>query len=329
MKSPKLIYLVFLLLILGIFTVTLSSNFDTLVGNIILEKPEIVQETNLPLEVYFCPQDNCEQILIDLIDSSKNTVHCALYDLDLDNLTQKLQEKNALLVIDKNNLEGVQSLDYITNTGKRQLTHNKFCIIDDEIVFTGSFNPTPNGAYKNNNNMLIFYSKYLAENYEQEFQELRNQQFASGDKVKYPIIILNGKRIENYFCPEDSCKDHIIDVLEKAEKSIYFMTFSFTHDEIGSTLLNKQGIEIKGIFEKQQKSQYSEYEKLSELNVKFDNYKYKVHHKVFIIDEKIVITGSMNPTASGDERNDENLLIIYNEEIAKLYLQEFNKIWNY
>lgn len=327
----KIIYSTVILLLLGIVIVAISGDFESIVGNIILEEPLIVEETNLPTEVYFCPNDNCEQILIDLIDSSENRVHCALYDLDLDNLINKLKEKNALLVIDQRNLDKLEDLDYVTNTRKRQLTHNKFCIIDDEIVFTGSFNPTFNGANKNKNNMLILHSKYLAENYENEFQELRNEQFGSGENVKYPIIILNEKRIENFFCPEDSCKDQIINTLEKAEKSIYFMTFSFTHNDIGDTLIkkDKEGIEIKGVFEKQQNSQYSEINRLSDLNVKFDNYKYKVHHKVFIIDEKIVITGSMNPTVSGDERNDENLIIIYDEEIAKQFIEEFNKIWAY
>ena len=320
-----------MMLLLGIFIVAISGDFESIVGNIALNKPIIIEETNLPPEVYFCPQDNCEQILLELTDSSKNTVHCALYDLDLDNIINKLGEKNALLVVDQDNIEKVQNLNYVTNLGQRQLTHNKFCIINNEIVFTGSMNPTFNDAYKNNNNMLILYSKYIAENYEEEFQELRNQQFGSGSNVKYPVVILNGKRIENYFCPEDSCKDHIIEVLGKAEKSIYFMTFSFTHDEIGNALLkkDKEGIEIKGIFEKQQNSQYSQYEKLSNLNVKWDNNKYKVHHKVFIVDEKIVIAGSMNPTISGDERNDENILIIYDEGMAKKFIGEFEKIWGY
>jgi phosphatidylserine/phosphatidylglycerophosphate/cardiolipin synthase-like enzyme len=52
-----------------------------------------------------------------------------------------------------------------------------------------------------------------------------------------------------------------------------------------------------------------------------------MHHKVFIIDGKTVITGSMNPTAGGNERNDENVLIIEDEGIAGLYLEEFEKVW--
>ncbi len=49
-----------------------------------------------------------------------------------------------------------------------------------------------------------------------------------------------------------------------------------------------------------------------------------MHHKVLIIDEETVITGSFNPTKNGDEGNDENVLIIHDKEIAKKFLGEFN-----
>ena len=52
-----------------------------------------------------------------------------------------------------------------------------------------------------------------------------------------------------------------------------------------------------------------------------------MHHKCFIIDSETVVTGSMNPTGGGDTRNDENILIIHDEEIAGKYLDEFEKVW--
>ena len=69
----------------------------------------------------------------------------------------------------------------------------------------------------------------------------------------------------------------------------------------------------------------SQYEKLKEI-AQWDNGKGKMHHKVFIIDEKVVITGSMNPSKSGNENNDENVIIIEDEKIAKKYVDEFENI---
>ncbi len=138
-------------------------------------------------------------------------------------------------------------------------------------------------------------------------------------------------KVNVYFCPEDNCKEHVISVLESANSSILFMTYSFTDNDIGNLLIKKykEGIKVKGIFERSQESKYSEYDKLknNRMDVKFDNNKYYMHNKIFIIDEKIVITGSYNPTKSADENNNENLVIIYDDKIAKQYVDEFNKLF--
>jgi phosphatidylserine/phosphatidylglycerophosphate/cardiolipin synthase-like enzyme len=47
-----------------------------------------------------------------------------------------------------------------------------------------------------------------------------------------------------------------------------------------------------------------------------------------IIDDQIVVTGSFNFTYSAEKYNDENMLVIYNPQIAALYLVEFERIYN-
>jgi hypothetical protein len=223
-------------------------------------------------------------------------------------------------------------LKFARKDNGNQLSHNKFCVIDGKKIFTGSFNPTERDAYFNNNNMLLIESKILASNYEDEFSELWNSTFGKGEKVKNPVIYYNGKKISNYFCPEDSCGDRVADELSKAEHSIYFMTFSFTHEKIGTMLALKfsQNVSIKGVYEKKNlKDSTYDLLKYQGADVKTDDNPYNLHHKVFIIDNKTVITGSFNPTAGGDYKNDENLVIIDDEEIAKKYLKEFEFVWNF
>ena len=65
------------------------------------------------------------------------------------------------------------------------------------------------------------------------------------------------------------------------------------------------------------------------LDVIKDKNKFMMHHKVFIIDKKIVVTGSFNPTGNGDTNNDENILIIHDEGVAQKYLKEFERVWSY
>ena len=208
--------------------------------------------------------------------------------------------------------------------------HNKFCVIDTNIVITGSFNPTDNDNNYNNNNVVVIYSNTLASNYEDEFNELSNGKFGKGSKVKYPVIYINDIKIENYFCPEDDCASHIVDLIKNAESSIYFMSFSFTNEEIADALVMKDSVDVRGIFDSSQSSgKYSQFKRLQEfgINVKKDSNKYKMHHKVFIIDNETVVTGSFNPTLSADAKNDENLLIIHDKKIANKFLREFNSLW--
>ena len=62
------------------------------------------------------------------------------------------------------------------------------------------------------------------------------------------------------------------------------------------------------------------------LEVLIDGIEGQMHHKVFIVDEKIVVLGSYNFSQAAEERNDENLLIVYNEEIAGQFMQEFQRV---
>jgi len=298
-----------------------------------LEKVSIPIEERKMVEVYFCPEDECGDKLAEFLSSANESIHCAFYDLNLKNVIHSLKRNlDVKIVVDFKNKGKLTELNPVYNYGD-QLMHNKFCVIDNKIVLTGSFNPTENDNFLNNNNLVVLESKFLSENYEEEFQELFGKKFSGGEKVKYPVIFLGETEIENYFCPEDGCSEKIAEEIGNSKFSVYFMTFSFTDDKIGNILLRlkEDGIDIKGVLEKGQENNYSEYNRLKNggIDVKLDSNKYNMHHKVFIIDNLTVITGSYNPTKSGDERNDENILIIKDEKIAKKFLKEFEYVWEY
>jgi len=295
----------------------------------------LVKETIEEPLVYFCPQDLCEDLLIEYIDNSKESVHCALFDLDLEDVlsvfSEKSKEIDVKIVLDNNNWDNKMGGKGIIQDTSSQLSHNKFCVFDNKIVWTGSFNPTHNGAYKNNNNVVIIESENLAINYESEFNELWNGNFGKGRQTTESVMYLNNKKYENYFCPEDKCKKHVMDIIEKAEYSVYFMVFSFTDFDIADLLISKnKEIDVKGIVEaKRVNMQYNQYKKLinGSVIVHKDTNPHTMHHKVFIIDSKTVITGSYNPTKAGNEKNDENILIIHDRTIANKFLKEFNKLY--
>ena len=340
---------------------------DKISFNNIRDTTNIVYEnSSQDIEAYFCAIDNCTLKLLEHIDSA-DKIYCALYDLSLKPIIDAFNEshkkgKDVKLIVDNENYKKVKDLEFARQDTSSQLSHNKFCVFDfaadsdtdDEsneddddnnknnddvsneendnknIVLTGSFNPTKN-AYVNDNNIIILQSRYIASNYEDEFNELWNGIFRKGDKVAYPVIILNSIKIENYFCPEDSCANHVNNVLNSANTSIYFMAFSFTNDLLANTIIMKHndGLEVKGVYEKSQSNIWKEYKYITKtpVNIHPDINKYNMHHKVFIIDKSSVVTGSFNPTKSADTKNDENVLIIHDKGIAEKFSREFSRIF--
>lgn len=274
------------------------------------------------IEVYFSNQHDVLSILLAKLSSAKN-ISCAFYDIESDELFSLLKLKKSRLIVDDSlKLEGAKT------DNSRKLMHNKFCVWDCRYVFTGSLNPTFRGLNLNDNNIVFIESEKIAGNYLDEFEEMWGGAFHGGRTTWNKKILLDGVLIENYFCPEDDCSQQVLRTLSKAEHSIYFMTFSFTDGDIANLLQIKHygGVDVKGIFENSQAgNSFSQYSRLKQFSV-LDANPYTMHHKVFIIDNSTVITGSYNPTANADRNNDENILIIHDEDIAQRYLREFSRI---
>jgi len=138
----------------------------------------VVENSSSQPEVYFCPTEDCMDVLINLTKKAEK-IDCAFYDLDLEPLIGIFEEKKSgmrLVIDNRNYYENEDKLAEISNMIKISIPnhqmHNKFCIFDERIIATGSFNPTKRGNYKNNNNLVVIQSEYLVKNYEDEFIEL-------------------------------------------------------------------------------------------------------------------------------------------------------------
>ncbi len=298
------------------------------------EKPtyNVVSEPGTSINVFFCP-DECYKPFYSIIANASSSIHCALFELSSTRLIGLLNNKSmnidVKVVVDNDHYSKVANLSFIHHDYSKAFTHNKFCIVDNRTVITGSMNPTDNGFFFNNNNIVILNSYYLVENYNKEFDELWNSEFGTGKKVEFPLIQHGSTLLENYFCPEDNCRQHLLELIAKANYSVYFMAFSFTDNTIGDLLLNKslQGVRVRGIVESRSINKYSEYYKLDSrgLVLKDSNPK-TMHNKVFIIDNSTVITGSYNPTKKANNYNDENILVIHNKMIANSYLTVYDHL---
>ncbi len=263
-------------------------------------------EEEYKLNVYFCPEDNCEDIFVNNLLKNKES-KCAFYDLSNERVINALNNTNS---------------QFITHQGNRRgLMHHKFCVLNQTHVITGSANPTDNDLKNNPNNILLIKSKTQSQRYKAEFYRLNQKNY------DYPP----NKILKSYFCPYHNCQNKILHELNKAKENIWVLTFTFTDHEIAKELIrkNQKGIDVKVITDNFQNKQYWTKPFLKNNNVSIKVNKENIqHNKVFIIDGETVITGSYNPTKAAYTINNENILIIKNKEIGSLYRDYFKYISN-
>jgi len=133
-----------------------------------------------------------------------------------------------------------------------------------------------------------------------------------------------------YFSPNGGCTEAIVNKLNKANSEILVQAYSFTSKEIAIAIVkaHKRGVHVEAILDKSNRSaKYSAGDFTAHAGIPtfIDAQHAIAHNKIMIIDRETVITGSFNFTKAAEEKNAENLLIIRNKELAKLYLDNWMK----
>lgn len=299
------------------------------------------------------PAGSVEERLIQFINGAQSSIHIAGFEFSLTRVAEALiAAKNRGVDVkwmadDKNGTQydtqpGRGQFSMLTGAGievkddaRSALMHNKFWIFDRQIVWTGSTNATVNGVYKQNNNVLVIRSPEVAYIFEREFLEMWNGQFGprAPSTVGSQWAILDGTPIQVLFSPEDKAMANLIALVRDAEVSVRFLAFSFTDSALAQMMVERAraGVDVRGIFETFGSAGMSSELRTfwcAGLPVRQDGNASFLHHKVIIVDDSIVVTGSMNFSANADGVNEENVVILDNAEIAALYLQEFETLWS-
>jgi phosphatidylserine/phosphatidylglycerophosphate/cardiolipin synthase-like enzyme len=281
------------------------------------------------------------------IDSARLTVDVAIYSLSLNSIRNALIDAHkrgvqVRMVMESDNLDrsDPQKLKDagipILGDRREGLMHDKFVVIDNSEVWMGSMNFTDSGGYADNNNLMRIRSVKMAENYTKEFEEMFVDDKFGPDVVAEtpnPQVTIDGTLMDVYFSPDDNVQANFVNLVNNAQQSIYFMAFSFTADEIGQAVRARaqNGVLVSGVMDEDQvKSNVgTEFDPFNQagLDVLRDGNGGLMHHKVMIIDENTVIFGSYNFTNSAETKNDENLIVIYNEQIAEQFIAEFQRVY--
>ncbi len=284
--------------------------------------------------------------LVEAIDAARLSIDVAAYSLSLNSVRYALIRAHdrgvtVRMVMESTNMDGsdVKALMDagipIVGDDRPGLMHDKFMVIDRAEVWMGSMNYTDSGTYDDNNNMMRIRSTKMAENYTKEFEEMFKDNMFGPDTVPEtpnPTLTIDGTQVNTYFSPDDGVLNALVPLLNSAQESIYFLAYSFTANELGDIVRQKAeaGLTVGGVMDEEQikSNQGTEFDPFRQagINVLIDGIDGLMHHKVFVIDEKIVAFGSYNFSQSAETRNDENLMIVYNAAIAQQFVQEFQRV---
>lgn len=304
-----------------------------------------------------CNAKVCTEI-VNEINSANSSIDIAAYGLDkipaFYNALSNARKRNVKirLVYDKSSnpdrdyyketietakISDKSTTDYLPDNAaySNQLMHNKFIIIDRKTVITGSMNFTATGfSGFNANSVLIINSADAADLYTAEFEQMLSGKFHN---LKQKCrgnnrFILNNSKIKILFSPYDKAMQYVIPLINDAEKYVYVPAFLITHSDFADALIkaHKRGADVKIIIDANSTSTRNTKHQVLRQNgirLKTENYAGKMHMKSIIIDDKYFIAGSMNFSNSGENKNDENMVIVENPALAKKFKEYFLYIW--
>ena len=137
------------------------------------------------VEVYFCPQDECADKLVAKINSAEKTMYIAIYSFTEDSiasavLSAKQRGVDVKIIFDYDQSTNAYSDDEklieagvsVARRNGSGYMHNKFAIIDGNIVATGSFNYSQNADTRNEENLVFIASEEVASKFKSDFDKI-------------------------------------------------------------------------------------------------------------------------------------------------------------
>jgi phosphatidylserine/phosphatidylglycerophosphate/cardiolipin synthase-like enzyme len=233
------------------------------------------------------------------------------------------------------------------------IMHNKFIVFDaesadpnDPLVWTGSTNFTDGQINLDANNVIIVQDQSLARSYQIEFEEMWGSTGDNPDAIKARFgstkknntpheFVIDGKRVECYFSPTDGVNGRIVEVINTADNDLSIATMLITRTDMADAIAARKslGVSANVITNNASGNSTAVNDILSAslgVHYTFDGESAGIlHNKYMVVDQDapasdpLVFTGSHNWSASADNDNDENTLVVHDATVANIYYQQF------
>lgn len=139
------------------------------------------------IKVYFSPDGGCQDAVISEISKAKRSIDVAMYNLTSREIAKELVSakdrgvKVRVFMDQKAAGDNKYAKDkYLSQNGievkhyeaRKGIMHNKFAVIDNAALITGSFNWTPTANWYNEENLLIITDADVVKQYFRRFEHM-------------------------------------------------------------------------------------------------------------------------------------------------------------
>lgn len=147
----------------------------SIIGGIIKKNDEVKNEAKFR---------NIQNSILKELDKCRVSISLAMAWFTNEILRDKLKEKaeqgisiEIVIYDDHVNKKGVDLTGFNVTRVRGQrggIMHNKFCVIDNQVVIHGSYNWSNNAEFRNDESIEISYDNKLASDFSVQFRELKN-----------------------------------------------------------------------------------------------------------------------------------------------------------
>ncbi|MBK8978696.1 MAG: hypothetical protein IPM29_22590 [Planctomycetes bacterium] len=137
---------------------------------------------------------------------------------------------------------------------------------------------------------------------------------------------------EAWFSPDEPCLRRIVELIDRAARSIDVCVFTITDDRIAAALhaAHRRGVALRIVSDDEKAEDLgSDVHALAAagIPVRTDRAPDHMHHKFALFDGRVLLTGSFNWTRGAGRDNEENFVVTDSPALVARFARQFDALW--
>lgn len=284
--------------------------------------------------------DNLTLLFTQAIDSAHESIILVVYSLTdsqiISHLIQKSKEGIKInIVCDAKASPGIRSklgknINLIRRFGPG-LMHQKMLVIDQEKVWIGSANMTPESLEMHGNLVMAMDNQELAKLVSAKALAFKDEGKAA--EYSHLDLTVGGQSMEMWFLPDDrNALKRLKNLIGAAKKTIQIAMFTWTRYDMAEAVIaaSKRGVKVEVVIDhhsgKGTSAKVVQLLKENGIEVALGPSNTLLHHKFLYIDHSVLVNGSTNWTKAAFTKNDDCFIVLY--QLTSTQQKNMNLLWD-